>query len=180
MAMLELQDVTVKFGGLVAVNSLGFDVREGTIHGLIGPNGAGKSTVFNVVSRFIRQDAGEIRFRGQALDCEPHDVVMRGIGRTFQNVELFRGQSVLDNVMIGMHTTGKTDVLGGALQTRRVRQEEAALARRAYETLEFLGIADYAGRKAYGLPYGVQKLIELARALALRPSLILLDEPVPA
>jgi len=178
VAMLELQGVTVRFGGLVAVNSLSFDVQEGTIHGLIGPNGAGKSTVFNVVSRFIRQESGEIHFRGQALDCEPHEVVMRGIGRTFQNVELFRGQTVLDNVMIGLHTAGKTDVVGGALQTRRVREEEAAFAKRAYETLEFLGIAEYAGRRAYGLPYGVQKLIELARALALRPSLILLDEPV--
>ncbi len=178
MAMLELEGVRVRFGGLVAVNSLSFDVHEGTIHGLIGPNGAGKSTVFNAVSRFIRQDEGEIRFREQALDCEPHEVVMRGIGRTFQNVELFRGQTVLDNVMIGLHTAGKTDIVGGALQTRSVKEEESALGRRAYETLQFLGIAEYAGRRAYGLPYGVQKLIELARALALRPSMILLDEPV--
>jgi len=178
VAMLELEGVTVRFGGLVAVNSLSFEVQEGTIHGLIGPNGAGKSTVFNAVSRFIRQDEGDIRFRGQALDCEPHEVVMRGIGRTFQNVELFRGQTVLDNVMIGLHTAGKTDILGGALKTRRAREEETALGRRAHETLQFLGIADYAGRRAYGLPYGVQKLIELARALALRPSMILLDEPV--
>ncbi|NLM64611.1 MAG: ABC transporter ATP-binding protein [Firmicutes bacterium] len=178
MAMLQLDGVTVRFGGLVAVNDLSFSVQEGAIHGLIGPNGAGKSTVFNAISRFRKQDEGTILFNGQQLNCEPHEVVARGIGRTFQNVELFRGQTVLDNVMIGLHTASKTDFVSAALKTRAAVREEQELRGRALEMLEFLGISQYAWRLAYGLPYGVQKLIELARALVLRPSLLLLDEPV--
>ncbi|MEA4884199.1 MAG: ABC transporter ATP-binding protein [Clostridia bacterium] len=178
MAMLELNGVTVRFGGLVAVNSLSFKVEKGDIHGLIGPNGAGKSTVFNCISRFIRPEEGSIFFAGRPLDCEPHDVVLRGIGRTFQNVELFRGQTVMDNILLGMHTAGAADFIGGAFLSRRVKAEEVELRLRAAEVLKFLGIAEYAARPALGLPYGVQKLIELGRALALRPSMILLDEPV--
>jgi branched-chain amino acid transport system ATP-binding protein len=178
VAMLELEGITVRFGGLVAVDSLSFGVREGTIHGLIGPNGAGKSTVFNCISGFVRQDEGSISFRGQRLACEPHDVIARGIARTFQNVELFRGQTVLDNVLIGLHTAGTANFITGAFQTRSARKDEERLREQAMKTLDFLGIGEYAGRIAYGLPYGVQKLVELARALALRPNLLLLDEPV--
>ncbi|OPZ63218.1 MAG: Lipopolysaccharide export system ATP-binding protein LptB [Firmicutes bacterium ADurb.Bin506] len=178
MEMLQLDGVTVRFGGLVAVNSLSFSVAEGSIHGLIGPNGAGKSTVFNAVSRFRKQDAGTIAFKGRRLDCEAHEVVKRGIGRTFQNVELFRGQTVLDNIMIGLHTSSRADFLSAALRTPAALREEAELRQKATEVLESLGIPGYAGRLAHGLPYGVQKLVELARAMVLRPSLILLDEPV--
>ncbi|MDD2202471.1 MAG: ABC transporter ATP-binding protein [Firmicutes bacterium] len=178
MAMLELEGITVRFGGLVAVDSLSFGVREGNIHGLIGPNGAGKSTVFNCISGFVRQDEGSISFRGEPLVCEPHDIIARGIARTFQNVELFRGQTVLDNVLIGLHVAGTANFITGAFQTQAARKDEERLRVEAMKTLEFLGIAEYAGRIAYGLPYGVQKLVELARALALRPSLLLLDEPV--
>jgi branched-chain amino acid transport system ATP-binding protein len=176
--MLQLDGVTVRFGGLVAVNSLSFSVAEGSIHGLIGPNGAGKSTVFNAVSRFRKQDAGTIAFKGRRLDCEAHEVVKRGIGRTFQNVELFRGQTVLDNIMIGLHTSSRADFLSAALRMPAALREEAELRQKATEVLESLGIPGYAGRLAHGLPYGVQKLVELARAMVLRPSLILLDEPV--
>lgn len=178
MAMLQLDNVTVRFGGLVAVNALSFSVAEGSIHGLIGPNGAGKSTVFNAISRFRKQDEGSIMFKGLPFECEAHEVVARGIGRTFQNVELFRGQTVMDNVLLGLHTVGKTNFLGAAVKARSAVKEEEELRRRALEVLEFLGISDYAARSAFGLPYGVQKLVELARALVLRPSLILLDEPV--
>lgn len=178
MALLELEGVTVRFGGLVAVNDLSFAVEEGAIHGLIGPNGAGKSTVFNCISRFIRPDVGIIRFSGKELACEPHEVILRGISRTFQNVELFRGQTVIDNVLLGLHAAGTVDIIRGALRGRGVREEEARLRARAAEVLGMLGIAGYAPRLAYGLPYGVQKLVELARALVSRPRLLLLDEPV--
>lgn len=178
MALLELEGVTVRFGGLVAVNALSFCVEEGTIHGLIGPNGAGKSTVFNCISRFIKPDAGRMRFRGEELVCEPHEVILKGIARTFQNVELFRGQTVMDNVLLGLHAAGTVDVLRGVVRARGAREEEARLRARTAEVLEFLGISEYAARLAYGLPYGVQKLVELGRALVSRPKLLLLDEPV--
>ncbi|MGE5592670.1 MAG: ABC transporter ATP-binding protein [Betaproteobacteria bacterium] len=178
MALLELEGVTVRFGGLVAVNDLSFAVEDGAIHGLIGPNGAGKSTVFNCISRFTKPAAGVIRFSGRELACEPHEVILRGISRTFQNVELFRGQTVIDNVLLGLHTTGSVDFVRGAFLGRRAREEEARLRAMAAEVLGMLGIDDYGPRLAYGLPYGVQKLVELARALVSRPRLLLLDEPV--
>ncbi len=178
MGLLELERLTVRFGGLVAVNGLSFGVEEGSIHALIGPNGAGKSTVFNCISRFIRPDAGVVRFDGRELACEPHEVVLRGIARTFQNVELFRGQRVMDNILIGLHTAGTVDILRGVVRDKGARQEEERLRVRAFEVMEFLGISEYAGRLAYGLPYGVQKLVELGRALVSRPRLLLLDEPV--
>lgn len=178
MALLELEGVIARFGGLVAVNALSFCVEEGTIHGLIGPNGAGKSTVFNCISRFMKPDAGRIWFRGEELVCKPHEVILKGIARTFQNVELFRGQTVADNVLLGLHATGTVDILRGVVRARRAREEEARLRARAAEALEFLGISEYAARLAYGLPYGVQKLVELGRALVSRPELLLLDEPV--
>lgn len=178
MALLELDGVTVRFGGLCAVNGLTFVVEEGSIHGLIGPNGAGKSTVFNCISRFLRPDAGTIRFLGRELACEPHEVISRGIARTFQNVELFRGQTVMDNALLGLHTAGTVDILRGAVRGRGARGEEERLRARAAEVLNMLGITGYAPILAHGLPYGVQKLVELARALVSHPRLLLLDEPV--
>ncbi len=180
MAILELKGVTVRFGGLVAVNSLDLKVEPGTIHGLIGPNGAGKSTVFNVLSRYYDPAEGSVTFEGHdLLHCQPHDVINRGIARTFQNVELFKGLSVWDNLMVGQHKNFKYGLLSSTLGRLlpAVRREEAAARERALEILDFLGIAEYKDAFPQFLPYGVQKKVEFARALVGGPKLILLDEP---
>jgi branched-chain amino acid transport system ATP-binding protein len=161
MALLSVRDVTLRFGGIVALDGVSFDVEQGTITGLIGPNGAGKTTVFNVVTGLYRPDSGEIEFGGTSLLRTPaHGVVERGIARTFQNLNLFRTMSVLENVLAGGHTRGRS--FG----------EREALA-----TLDIVGLADRAALPAASLPYGVQKRVEIARALAAAPTLLLLDEP---
>ena len=164
-ALLQVRDLTKRFGGIVAVDRVSFDVQAGHIVGLIGPNGAGKTTVFNLVTRLYRADAGTVVFDGaDLLSAPPHGVVRRGIARTFQNVELFRSMTVLDNVLAGAHSRFR---LGGGAQTRaRVR-----------EILDYVGIADVAQRLAGALPYGTQKRVETARALMSEPKLLLLDEP---
>ena len=165
MALLEVRNVTRRFGGIVALDDVSFDVEAGQIAGLIGPNGAGKTTVFNVITRLYRPDAGQVLFDGASLmRTPPHRIVSRGIARTFQNVELFQGMSVLDNVMVGTHTRV------GWFAERRAR-------RAAQEALVEVGAADVADRPASGLPFGTLKRVELARALAARPRLLLLDEP---
>ncbi len=165
MALLEVKNVTRRFGGIVALDDVSFDVAEGQIAGLIGPNGAGKTTVFNVITRVYRPDGGQVVFDGHnLLRTPPHKIVKRGIARTFQNVELFPGMSVLDNVLVGTHA--KT----GWFAERRAR-------RRALESLDEVGAADVARRPAIGLPFGTLKRVELARALAAEPRLLLLDEP---
>ena len=158
MPLLELRNVTRRFGGIVAVDDVSLEVERGEIVGLIGPNGAGKTTVFNLVTRLYRPDAGEISFEGKTLlDTPPYRVVARGIARTFQNLELFRTMTVLDNVRVGAHArSGK---------------------RSATEILEYLGLTDVAGRPAGDLPYGTLKRVETARALISEPVLLLLDEP---
>ena len=165
MALLEVRNVTRRFGGIVALEDVSFEVEAGQIAGLIGPNGAGKTTVFNVITRLYRPDAGEVVFDGASLmRTPPHRVVRRGIARTFQNVELFAGMSVLDNVLVGTHAKD------GWFAERRAR-------RRAEEVLAEVGAADVAGHPAAGLPFGTLKRVELARALAAGPRLLLLDEP---
>ena len=165
MALLEVRNVTRRFGGIVALDDVSFDVAAGQIAGLIGPNGAGKTTVFNVVTRLYRPDAGQVVFDGTNLLRTPaHKVVKRGIARTFQNVELFPGMSVLDNVLVGTHARA------GWFAERRAR-------RQAVEALDEVGASDVARRPAVGLPFGTLKRIELARALAAEPRLLLLDEP---
>jgi branched-chain amino acid transport system ATP-binding protein len=165
MALLEIRDLTRRFGGIVAIDDVSLDVDSGQIVGLIGPNGAGKTTVFNVITRLYKPDTGSVRFGGKSLlRTPPHRVVRRGIARTFQNVELFRSMTVLDNVLVGAHT--------------RTRPFRGGAARgRAREVLEYVGIADVAGRPAAGLPFGTLKRVELARALVAEPELLLLDEP---
>lgn len=176
--MLKLDKVTVRFGGLVAVNELSFSVKEKTIHGLIGPNGAGKSTVFNCLSRFYQPAAGTINFAGHDLLALRSDQIMRlGIARTFQNVELFRGMTALDNVLVGQHSLGGSSFFSDLFRTRSVRRQEAARREAALAALEFLGVADTADAMVGSLPYGKQKLIEFARALVAKPKLLLLDEP---
>jgi branched-chain amino acid transport system ATP-binding protein len=165
MALLEIRDVTRRFGGIVAIDDVSLDVEAGQIVGLIGPNGAGKTTLFNVITRLYKPDSGAVRFGGKSLlRTPPHRVVRRGIARTFQNVELFRSMTVLDNVLVGAYT-----------RTRPFR--EGAARSRAREVLDYVGIADVAGRPVAGLPFGTLKRVELARALVAEPKLLLLDEP---
>jgi branched-chain amino acid transport system ATP-binding protein len=158
VALLSVEDVTRRFGGVVAVDDVSFDVDEGEIVGLIGPNGAGKTTMFNLITRLYKPDSGDIAFDGESLlRTPPHGVVRRGIARTFQNVELFRSMTVLEHVLTGRH----------------VRRGE----RRARELVDYLGLDGLAHREAVQLPFGTQKRVELARALASGPRLLLLDEP---
>lgn len=180
MAILEMKGVTVRFGGIVAVNKLDLSVEQGSIHGLIGPNGAGKSTVFNVLSRYYDPAEGSVTFEGKdLLHCQAPDVIHRGIARTFQNVELFKGLTVWDNLMVGQHHTIRYGVLASCLGPLlpKVRREEKEARDRALEILDFLGIAQYKDAYAQFLPYGIQKRVEFARALVSQPRLILLDEP---
>jgi branched-chain amino acid transport system ATP-binding protein len=165
MALLSIRNVTRRFGGIVAIDDVSFDVEAGQIVGLIGPNGAGKTTLFNVITRLYRPDSGALELQGKSLlRTPPHRIVRRGIARTFQNVELFRTMSVLDNVLVGAHTRTKP-FRGGAARAR------------ALEVLDYVGIADVARRPAAGLPFGTLKRVELARALVAEPKLLLLDEP---
>ena len=159
MPFLQLKNVTRRFGGVVALDSVSLDVEQGEIAGLIGPNGAGKTTAFNVITRLYRPESGEVTFDGESLlGTPPHGVVRRGIARTFQNVELFPTMTVLENVLVGAHTR------------RRARA-------RVRDVLEYVEIDNLAERPASGLPFGTQKRIELARALVAEPRLLLLDEP---
>jgi branched-chain amino acid transport system ATP-binding protein len=165
MALLEIRNVTRRFGGIVAIDDVSLDVDAGRIVGLIGPNGAGKTTLFNVVTRLYKPDAGDLRFDGKSLlRTPPHRVIRRGIARTFQNVELFRTMTVLDNVLVGAHTR-TAPFAGQAARTRAV------------EMLRYVGLEDVAARPVSGLPFGTLKRVELARALVAEPRLLLLDEP---
>ncbi len=176
--LLQVQDVTVRFGGIVALDGVSFGVAEGDIVGLIGPNGAGKTTLFNCLSRLYTPDNGDISFEDQSiLQAPAHRIADLGIGRTFQNLALFRTMSVLDNVMVGGHSTTKSDFLSNALRLPWVSREERDLRQRAMELIDYLELGDVAHVPVAGLPFGTQKRVELARALAGRPKLLLLDEP---
>ena len=178
MALLRVEDLSIRFGGLAALAEVSFEAAEGEILGLIGPNGAGKSTVFNVLSGLYRPDSGRVTFAGESLlELAPHAIARRGIGRTFQNTEVFRPLSVLDNVLVGLHSRLRAGLFGAALWAPRVAREERAARERALALLERLGLADVAGLEAGGLPLGRQKRLEMARALAAEPRCLLLDEP---
>jgi len=165
VALLSLKDASLRFGGIVALDEVSFDVQPHTIFGLIGPNGAGKTTAFNVITRLYKIDAGDVVFDGKSLlHTAPSRVVRLGIARTFQNVELFPTMTVLENVLVGAHTVSRF-------------QRESAMRKKALDTLDYVGIANVARRPASGLPFGTLKRIELARALISDPKLILLDEP---
>ena len=176
--LLAVSDITVRFGGIVALDRVSFAVAEGSIVGLIGPNGAGKTTLFNVLSRLYRPSQGDIRFNGHSLlALQPHAIAAAGIGRTFQNLALFKSMTVLENVVVGAHSTGESSFLGNALRLPSVRAEERELRALALDMLAFVGLADAAHRAVTQLPFGTQKRAEIARALASSPKLLLLDEP---
>jgi branched-chain amino acid transport system ATP-binding protein len=177
MALLEVDGIRVRFGGVTALDGLSFDIEPGRICALIGPNGAGKTTLFNVISRLYEPTEGSVRFDGtDLLTLAPHRIADLGIARTFQNLALVQGLSVLDNVMVGAHARTSGGFVGGLLGLP-VRARERALRAEAMEVLDRLGLARVADAPAAGLPYGTLKRIELARALAARPRLLMLDEP---
>ena len=177
-SLLAVDGVSVHFGGIVALDGISFDIAPGQIAGLIGPNGAGKTTLFNCLSRLYRWQGGKIVFDGRSLlDIPRHGIAAAGIGRTFQNLALFRTMTVRDNVMVGLHCRTRTGFLSNALRLPRVAKEERASAEKAQELVAFLGLKAVAGKRVSDLPFGTQKRVELARALASEPRLLLLDEP---
>jgi len=178
MPILTVRDLTVRFGGILALDSVSFDVDAGQIVGLIGPNGAGKTTLFNCLSRLSPPDEGDVRFDGRPiLGLPAHRIAELGIGRTFQNLALFPTLTVLQNVMVGVHGRTRSDVLSNALRLPWVSREEATIHARATELLRFLDLGALADHPAAGLPFGTLKRVELARALASSPRLLLVDEP---
>ena len=177
MPLLEVQDISVRFGGIVALSELSFDMEPGQICGLIGPNGAGKTTLFNVVSRIYDPTQGQLRFDGEdLLKHAPHEISRLGIFRTFQNLALWPRMRVIDNVMAGAHTAAKQNMFSAMFDLGR-RREEKQLELKAYEILADIGLAEVAYVPCAGLPYGTLKRIELARGLMGDPKLLMLDEP---
>jgi len=176
--LLEVRGLGRRFGGLQAVADLSFTVAPGSIKAVIGPNGAGKTTLFNLVTGYERPDSGTVRFRGEmAGGLPPHELARRGMARTFQQIQLVAGMTVLDNVLTGRHRHMRAGFLAGMLSLPAASRDARAARERALETLAFLGLAGLAGDEAVSLAYGQQRLVELARALACEPALLLLDEP---
>jgi branched-chain amino acid transport system ATP-binding protein len=177
-ALLKVQDLTVRFGGLVALDAVNFDIRRGEILGLIGPNGAGKTTCFNAITGVYRPSAGTVTFDGAPLGrIKRHQITRRGIARTFQNIRLFGEMTALENVVVGTDARHKTSVPGALIRSPRHRREERDAVERAAALLQFVGIAARGEEKAKNLPYGDQRRLEIARALATEPKLLCLDEP---
>lgn len=177
-SLLTLSEVTKIFGGLVAVNDVSFDVEAGSIVGLIGPNGAGKTTVFNLITGNYQPEAGDILFDGHSLrGKKSHAIVEHGIARTFQSIRLFPTLPVIENVLAGRHCRMGAGIFGCMFHTPEQRMDERAAVERAMEELEFVGLADKHGEQAKSLSYGNQRLLEMARALASDPQLLILDEP---
>ncbi len=178
MSLLDVQNVTLKFGGVIAVNDVSFSVEEGEVFALVGPNGAGKSTLFNLISRFYDPYEGEILFDGESLLKHPsHDIAKLGIARTFQNIELFEQATVLQNLLVGRHRFRKSNMFSELLFTPFVRRQERANRTAVEHVIDFLDLHPYREKFIAGLPYGVRKVVEMGRALAIEPRLLLLDEP---
>lgn len=178
MALLEVQNVTMRFGGLVAVKDLSFSIQPGELLGLIGPNGAGKTTAFNMMTGVYKPTEGVIRFDGMVISgWKPYTITKMGIARTFQNIRLFGALSVLENVLIGAFLRRRTSLADAILRTQSVLAEDEELRTRSMQWLETFDLADVAHSRSQDLPYGKQRRLEIARALATQPKLLLLDEP---
>jgi len=181
--VLRVENLSIAFGGLKAVDNLSFDIEEGEIFGLIGPNGAGKTTVFNCITQFYKPDEGDIYFRTNTGEVEnlvgkkTHEIIGKGLVRTFQNIELIRELTVVENVMVGAHVEFKASLFNQFFRLKKTRQEESMIRKRAEEILDHMGLLPIKDMLVAGQPYGVLKKIELARALMLDPKLIILDEP---
>lgn len=176
--ILELKNVTKSFGEVKAINETSFHIKEGEIFALIGPNGAGKTTLFNIITGNYKPSSGEVFFQNQKIsDLKPHKIVHLGIARTFQNIRLFSSMSVIENVMIGFDKQMKYSVLEAFLHLGRFYKIEKEFEKKAHDLLKELGIAEFAGEKATSLSYGQQRKVEIARAMATNPKLLLLDEP---
>jgi branched-chain amino acid transport system ATP-binding protein len=176
--LLEARNISKRFGGLEALTNVALTIEHGEIYGLIGPNGAGKTTFFNVLTGFYQADGGKFLFDGAPLNATAaHKVATAGIARTFQNIRLFGNMTALENVMVGRHVRTHAGVLGAVLRTRQTREEERAIHARALELLEYVGIDSRQHELARNLPYGDQRRLEIARALATAPKLLALDEP---
>ncbi|NLC35444.1 MAG: ABC transporter ATP-binding protein [Alcaligenaceae bacterium] len=176
--LLVVNKLSKRFGGLQALSDVSFSICKGDIYGLIGPNGAGKTTLFNVLTSLYQPEMGSANFMGHQLTrLKPHEIAQVGLARTFQNIRLFANVSAIENVMIGRHVRTKAGVLGAVLRNRATLEEERAIEARAYELLEYVGIAERANDIARSLSYGDQRRLEIARALATEPKLLALDEP---
>ena len=175
---LSVRGLCIRFGGVDALDDVSFDQRQGEILSLIGPNGAGKTTVFNCITRLYHPDRGSIRFEGlDLLEMRAHQVIGAGIARTFQNIELFGSMTVLDNVLVGLHATLRSNVIENAFRLPRAVREEREARRQSEAIIDFARLQPYRDIPVSGLPFGVRKRVELARALVSRPKLLLLDEP---
>jgi branched-chain amino acid transport system ATP-binding protein len=178
MSLLLVQGLSKRFGGLQAVDNVSFVVPQGAIKALIGPNGAGKTTLFNLISGVLRPDSGSITFDGKTVQgLRPHEIASKGIARTFQHIRLFPKMTVLENIMVGRHLHSRAGFISGMLNLPFTRREQKEVAAKSRTVMEFLGIADLADAEATSLAYGQQRVVELGRALACEPKLLLLDEP---
>ena len=178
MSFLVLKDITIRFGGITAVNKISLDINKGEIFALVGPNGAGKSTIFNIISRLYEQNEGEIFFEGASLNkLKAFDISRVGIARTFQNIELFENATVLQNLLVGTNTRKTSNMVSEIFFTRSVRDAEVTNRIDVEEIMDFLNLQPYREKYIMGLSYGTRKIVELARALVLKPKLLLLDEP---
>ena len=178
MAQLELKNITVRFGGLLALSDLSFTIGDGRIVGLIGPNGAGKTTVFNVLTGVYQASEGDVSFNGESiLGKRPYVIFEKGIARTFQNIRLFSAMTAVENAMVARHCRTSKGIIGSLLRTPSQKREEAWIREKALEALEFMGVDKYADSVASNLPYGLQRRLEIARAIASEPKVLLLDEP---
>jgi branched-chain amino acid transport system ATP-binding protein len=179
MALLEIRDLTLHFGGIVALNAMDMDVEKGGLHAVIGPNGAGKTSLFNCISGVYRPTDGEIFLEGKRISqLKPHEIAERGVARTFQNIELFQHMNVIDNLMLGRHIRMRSGPLSGAVFFGRAVNEEITSRLTVEEIIDFLEIEKVRKKTVGTLPYGIQKRVEIGRALAMNPKILLLDEPV--
>lgn len=178
MALLKAQEIRVNFGGLLALADVSFSLLPGEIVGLIGPNGAGKTTIFNVITGVYKTSGGDVQYENRSLlGKRPHEILSLGIARTFQTIRLFNNMTAVENAMVAQHCRSKRGVIGAILRTRSQKNEEQSIRDRAIEALNFMGVEQYADEVAQNLPYGLQRRLEIARALASQPKIMLLDEP---